>query len=327
MKRKANDLCAKMNAYKIMPYIFLVCIFLSAALLACGCTKKTADSKKGNEPTEVVTEEQNPPQSTPSDDTLEQEPTESDLEPEEEEPEKEEDLLKPLRRFLNKDFSFTVSSEYMHLAVNGITLQITQVTDKNGGWSFISQQKSWDHRTSYESLKTTEYYYCYEGSDLVAYYKIGEDDPRRAVISFTERMDLEIGRKQVVGVSVLLPDYLQNLTVTNTADATFFVFELPVDKVIADSTLLSAYVKNAFYYYGAEYKTEYNSVIICTIEADPETKEPKSASFDFSQIKPYVLSQGAISGEFALQLDLMTMNYTFNFDLAEATEIPDHMIP
>lgn len=131
----------------------------------------------------------------------------------------------------------------------------------------------------------------------------------------------------MIGVPGLLPDYLQDLSVTQTDDAAVFTYTLPIEKILADSTLLAAYIQNVFALSNYEYKPEDQLLIGCTFETDPETFQSKSLSFDFSQLKPYVLTNGAQSGEFALDADFMTMVYTFDYNLPSTIAIPENLIP
>ena len=65
---------------------------------------------------------------------------------------------------------------------------------------------------------------------------------------------------------------------------------------------------------------------MCTLETDPESLRPLKLEFDFSELKPYVLSSGALSGEYAVDIDLMYMRYTFNADFADTISIPDDFL-
>ena len=47
------------------------------------------------------------------------------------------------------------------------------------------------------------------------------------------------------------------------------------------------------------------------------TVRPVRLTADLSEVKPYVLPDGALSAEYAMDLDLVTAVYTFDYDLAE----------
>lgn len=271
------------------------CILLAIVLLFCGCGQDTP----GPENTTVSKTE--PPA-----------PVEPDL--------------GDVKQWLKKDFSFTLSYQYTNLGINGMSQETTQTFAADGSWSFINERKIWDHTANYESQENAEFYYLYEDSQLICYSSIDGSALQRTVVSSREKKEMDDSKAYIVGSPALLPKYLKNLCVTQENTVTVFTFELPVDKVLADSTFLSVFVNNAFILAGQEYKDEYQAVILCTLETDSQTLQPKSLSYDFSQIKPYILSSGAQSGEYALDSDFVTMVYSFDFNLRETTEIPGHLI-
>lgn len=276
-----------------------VCIFLSLALLLCGCAPNTTDSD-----------------TTPTSSTTETNPDPTSQDP-----------LIILKQWLEKDCSFTLAYQYMNLAINGISQETTQVFAADGCWSFKNQRKVWDHTTNYESEENGEFYYGYENSQLICYSTVNGNAPQRAIVTDNVRKEMDDSKAYLIGVPGLLPDYLQDLSFTQTDDVAIFTYTLPVEKVMADSTLLAVYIHNVFALSNYEYEPEGQLLIGCTFETDPETFQPKSLSFDFSQLKPYVLSNGAQSGEFALGADFMTMVYTFDYNLPSTIEIPENLIP
>jgi hypothetical protein len=215
----------------------------------------------------------------------------------------------------------------MNLAINGLSQETTQVFAADGCWSFQNQRKIWDHTANYESEENVEFYYRYEDSQLICYSIVNGNAPQRAVVTENGRKEMDDSKAYMIGVPGLLPDYLQDLSVTQTDDAAILTYTLPVEKVLADSTLLAVYIQNVFALSNYEYEPEGQLLIGCTFETDPETFQPKSLSFDFSQLKPYVLSNGAQSGEFALGADFMTMVYTFDYNLPSTIAIPENLIP
>lgn len=235
--------------------------------------------------------------------------------------------LESVKKWLEEDFSFTMSYHYMDLARHGTSQQTTQVFAADGSWSMINQRKVWNHSTDYNSKEIGEFYYRYENSQLICYSSIDGQAPQRMVVSNGEKAEMDRSKAYLVGAPALLPVYLEGLSVTQTDSATILTFQLPVEKLIADSTVLSVFINNTFTLAGQEYKNEYNAVIFCTLEADPQTLQPKSLSYDFSQLKPYLLSSGAQSGEEVLDSDFITMTYTFDYDLPNSIQIPIHLIP
>lgn len=299
MNRKGTFVHSATDSCRDTLLFQVVCIFLSFILLLCGCapnatgsdTKPTSSTREAN----LDTTSQN--------------------------------SLIVLKQWLKKDCSFTLSYLYMNLAINGMSQETTQTFAADGGWCLINQRKSWDHTTDYESEENAEFYYCYEDSQLICYSIIDGNTPQRAVLNETDQKAMNDSKAYMIGAPGLLPDYLQDLSVAQTDDAAVFTYTLPVEKVLGDSTLLAVYVQNVFALSNYEYEPEDQLLIGCTFETDPETCQPKSLSFDFSQLKPYVLSNGAQSGEFALDTDFMTMIYTFDYKLPSTIAIPENLIP
>ena len=237
-----------------------------------------------------------------------------------------QDPLTALQTWLKKDSSFTVAYQYTNLAINGITQQTEQTFASDGSWYFKNHQESWDHQSGYEAEENAEFYYRYENSQLVCYNSINGDPAQRTVLTPQQKAEIDQSKADIVGVPGLLPDYLQDLSVTSGTDTATIAFKLPVDKVLSDSTFLSTFLESVFYLSDSAYKSEYNAFVLCVFETDPQTFQPKSLTYDFSQIKPYVLSQGAQSGEAVFDIDFVTMSYTFNYDFPDTIEIPAQLI-
>ena len=235
--------------------------------------------------------------------------------------------LASVKKWLEEDFSFTMSYQYMDLAHHGTSQQTTQVFAADGSWSMINQRKVWNHATDYNSQEIGEFYYRYENSQLICYSSIDGKAPQRIAVSNSEKVEMDRSKAYLVGAPALLPKYLEGLSVTQTDTATILTFQLPVEKIIADSTVLAVFINNMFTLAGEEYKSAYNAMIICRLEVTPETLQPKSLSYDFSQLKPYLLSSGAQSGEEALDSDFITMTYTFDYELPGSIQIPERLFP
>lgn len=299
MKRNARCAHSAAGCRKRTHFIPAFFILLSFILLFCGCT-----------PNPTIYDPVTAPSATESgQDTASQDP------------------LTLLQRWLEKDFSFTMSYQYMNLAINGTSQETTQTFAADGGWYFKNHRKVWDHTTDYEAEEDAEFYYCYEDGQLICYSSINKGAPRRGVLSSQERKEMDASKAYLIGAPGLLPDYLQDFSMVQTQDAAVFTYYLPIEQILSDKTLLSSYVHNVFSLSGYEYQQEAKLLIGCTFEADPTTFQPKSLSFDFSQIKPFVLTSGALSGEYALKTDFMTMVYTFDYDLPPTIGLPENLVP
>lgn len=276
-------------------FLQIICIFISVTLFLCGCSQNKVDfgSTLISHDTEITSQ----------------------------------DPLITLKQWLKTDFSFALSYQYMNLAVSGMSQETTQTFATDGSWLFNNRRKIWDHTTNYESEENAEYYYRYENSQLVCYSSIDGNTPQRIVLTEREKTDMDESKSYLVGVYGLLPNYMHNFAVNQSDGVTILNFQLPVEKVLADNTLLSVFVENVFSLSGVEYKSEYNVMIPCSFTVDSQTFQPKSLSYDFAQLKPYVLSNGAQSGEYVFDTDFLTMVYTFDYNLPDTIEIPTHLIP
>lgn len=220
--------------------------------------------------------------------------------------------------------------KYTNLAINGMEQTTEQVFGKDGSWSMVTEHQVWNHRNDQKQEETGRFYYCYEDSQLVCYHDTDGKDLRRTVITDNYREEIEDSKDCMVGLRALMPEYLEGLYVTHPTgnDAiTVLAYWLPVEEVMADVTMLSAYVNNAFGLSGNTYPSEANAGILTILEIDTETCQPISLSYIFHELEPYVLSAGAQSGEAAFDMDFMTMWYTFDYDLPDSAPVPEGMLP
>lgn len=234
--------------------------------------------------------------------------------------------IETVREWLDETFSFRLSLMYMELIRYGFSQDSDMTCAADGSYSMTNLRKNWDHMAEHESEEAAEFYYRYEGNDLVCYMHIGDTDYSRMVLTAEDIQAQADSRLLLVGAPAIAPDYLQDLSVTQTEDAAVFTYRLPLKKLLADSTILSVFVNNALHMSGAKYDEKTDLTIGCTLETDPETYQPRSFVLDFTEIKPLVLSDGALSGEYALDTDLMYMTYTFDYDLPDSVTIPDEAL-
>lgn len=232
-----------------------------------------------------------------------------------------EDDLSILKEQLSQKWNFQISYQYMHLAYNGFSQETIQTYAKDGSFFSSTERSYWDHTQNYEESTWAEYYYRYEDNDLICYFKENGSDSQRSVINAKAQREMEASRLMLVGPDGLLPKYLEDFT--EKAENTCYTFRLPVAEILKDETLLSIFIQNAFILYGSQYDESANISILCTLETESDSLRPIKLEFDFSELKPYVLSSGALSGEYAFDTDLMYMRYTFNSDFADTISIPD----
>ena len=280
-------------------------LFFLCAMLLTGCANSAAPSAESTAVSTIL-----PPETLPATTAAPTQP--------------EKDDLSLLREKLKEVFSFTISYQYMHLAYNGISQEITEKHAQDGSFRFISTTRVWDHTQSYESTDQAEYYYRYEDGIMVCYVCANGAEPQRMTLTKAQEQEIAASKDILVGPDGLLPQYLVDF---RQESETAYSFRLPLDKVVADGTMLSKLVYYAFAMYGSEYDPDWNLFVGVTVEVDPKTMTPASFTFDFSEVKPYVLSDGALSGEYALETDLMYMVFTLDYSLEETISVPDSFIP
>ncbi len=236
----------------------------------------------------------------------------------------QKDDLSVLKEQLSQKWNFQISYQYMHLAYNGFSQETIQTYAKDGSFFSSTERSYWDHTRDYEESTSAEFYYRYEDNNLICYFKENGSDSQRSVINAKALREMEASRLMLVGSDGLLPEYMEDFE--EKTENTVYTFRLPVAEILKDETLLSIFIQNAFTLYGSEYDKKANISIMCTLETEPDSLRPLKLEFDFSELKPYVLSSGAHSGEYALDTDLMYMRYTFNADFADTISIPDDFL-
>lgn len=228
--------------------------------------------------------------------------------------------LQRMKKQLNEEFSFYVSYEYMHLAHNGIAQQMEQIYGKDGSFYFVIARHQWDHTSDYEYMENIEYYYRYENTEMVCYMKEKDGEVSRSVLTEDVIKQMAEDKLKIVGPDTLFPAYLENFTEEMSGEK--YSFNLPVDQILEGESFLSVYLQNVFVLSGNAYDSATEINILCTVETEKDTDRPVKISYDFTELKPYVLSEGALSGEFALDMEPMHMVFEFDYDLPETVEIP-----
>lgn len=235
--------------------------------------------------------------------------------------------LEVVKGWLEETFSFHLSWMYMDLAYYGNSQETDMLYATDGSFRMITQRKSWNHLSGAESEEVAEFYYQYEGDDLVCYMRINDPQFSRGVMSDADLEAMDRDRPRMTGALAIAPDFLQDLELTETADGATFTYRLPLEEVLDSGSILGISLQNAFNQSGKQYDPSTKLSVGCTLETDPETYRPRSLTFDFTEVKPYVLSSGALSGEYALQTDFLTMSYDFNYDLEDTVPIPEEVLP
>lgn len=238
------------------------------------------------------------------------------------------DTLAQIRQSLSQEFSFVVDEMYMDLASDGFSQTICQDSSSDGSFHFRMDFHQWDYLSDYDVTDIKDFYYQYEDNSMVCYAKFNEDAPTRMLMTKNDEADLNATKDQLVGAQALVPDYL-----TDFADAgrdenglQCFTYRLPLSDILSDNTLLSSYISNVCAFFCYTYLSSDDLSVYVTVCTD-DSMRPVSVTHDFSELKPYVLSEGALSGEAAFETDLMHLTYTFDYDLPQSVPVPESFVP
>jgi len=135
---------------------------------------------------------------------------------------------------------------------------------------------------------------------------------------------------QLVGAKGLLPSYMQDFQDAGLDDENGYqryTFDLPLTDVYEGESLISVLVRSAYTMSGTEYDPKADILIGCTFETEPDTLRPVRVTYDLTELKPIVLSDGVLSAEYALKFDAMYLIYQFDYDLAQTFSVPKDFIP
>lgn len=284
--------------------ISLLLVMVAFSILFSGCGEKNeAGHKSESEENSAVTDQQ----------------TEAD-----EEPKKGSDPLERIAEQLENDVSFEVSYEYMNLAINGYSMLTQQQYGKDGSFHFSVDGRQWDHRYAFEDKNTAEYYYRYEEDAFVCYWKIGDDEVSRETLDDDLLEEMAADKKNIIGFDALFPSYMEDFTETIIGEE--YTFRMPVDAILEDDSYLSNFLNGTFTLSGSKYDPSLKLNVYCTCIVEKDTFRPIKISYDFSEVKPHVLSDGALSGEWAMNSDFLYMYYEFEYNLPESVQIPEDFL-
>lgn len=242
-----------------------------------------------------------------------------------------DDVLGPIASWLKENCSFSISYQYMNLARYGISQETEQEYATDGSFRFVTTRRQWNYASNYEYTETKQFYYRYENGILVCYMQQNDEKPTRTVPSAAVLTEMQTSKAMLVGPDGLLPSYLEEACALEQNDETGYAeysFRVPLDKLLeAGDTLLSVFVNNVFSITGVDPVCAADVNIVCKIEAEVDTMRPVKITYDFTELKPYVFSDGALSAEYAFDTDLMYLTYTFDHSLVETIPVPDALIP
>lgn len=285
----------------------LIPLMLCCVVLLWGCgTVEPEKITAGCETTSETTEQPEPVSSTQEPDT--------------------EAKLEAVREQLGDGAcTFSLSQMFQNFAKNGFSSTITQTQAQDGSFSFVTQNRIWDHQENTDQTSAAAFYYIYEDKQLVCYVSYDGGEWERSEIDLQSRVSLNLSRANMVGAQALLPQELTDLEEAEPDEQgnPQLTFRVPVETVMQGANMQASYLNRVFSAQGVAYDAEWGLYLTCTVSYDAETFRPIRLSVDYSEVKPYVLTDGALSAEFAFDTDLMTTVYEFSFALPETTSLPE----
>ena len=231
-----------------------------------------------------------------------------------------------IRAWLKEDMSYRVNARFMNLAINGMEHEIVQETGRDGSFHFVSRFKMWNHQADWEDEEKAEYYYRYEGDELACYMRIDDGELSRGAFAAEEAESFLEMRDLMAGQQALLPYGVEDFARSDLPapeGQTAYTYGIPLSRIRSGGTMIASFLDNAFALAGKEMASEEGVSVQCTMLVDEESLQPVSVSFTFDELKPRLLSAGALSGEYALDVDLMTLEYEFDYRIPDQIEIPE----
>jgi len=229
-----------------------------------------------------------------------------------------------IKSALENDFSFTISYEYTNFPIYGISQHVEQLYGADDSFRFYCESRQWDYRNGYEFEENAEYYYQYEDDVFVCYMTVNGGEVIRTEIPQDGLQSMFENKWRMVGSDALLPAYFEAFT--EEVKGELYTFKLPVGKVLEGDSYLSVFTNNMFKLSGNEYDSSLELNILCSCKVEKGSYRPIEISYDFTEIKPYVLTSGAMSGEYALDANFVSMIYEFDYDLPQTISVPDKFL-
>ncbi|MBQ6585384.1 MAG: hypothetical protein IJH83_01080 [Coriobacteriales bacterium] len=226
-----------------------------------------------------------------------------------------------IREQLDRDYSFTMSMSYVDLGLQGIEQNISQETARDGSFVFETSTHQWWHPSDYDSTSAAIFYYRYEGDDFVCYQQIDGKSTRTAMTE-PQVADLRRSYEQMLSGSALLPDYISDFHETTPAGAAgerTFEFTFALEDLRGGATLLTARIDTVASMFGKDLYSVPGMSVRGLLTTDSNLR-PLSLSYDLSEVGAYAQTSLVWSEE---PMDLISFEYTFDFDLADHIEIPE----
>lgn len=239
----------------------------------------------------------------------------------------QDEVLQLLRKQMDVPHSYVIEQVYNDYLYYEYSQTTTQEMALDGSW-YYKVERSYEYPLQdYSSNSTVEFYYVYEDDKLVCYLKDQDGKISSQVIDDSLLEQIKKDGEVIDSGYTMYPQYLTDFQHIGTDEETgleCYTFNLSVENILKETSLASQLIELSMESYKTTYKDIYDLNVQCTVLADPITMQTISYKMDFEELKPYVLSDGAISAEYALPfLELFYVKYTFDYQLEETTVLPD----
>lgn len=227
--------------------------------------------------------------------------------------------LEVIRQWLTEPCSFCVSTHYHYFPFYGVDQELRQVHGQDGSFNFRITVRQWNNSTNSDNTTHDYFHYRYEGNDYVCYY---QNEQARMLVSADDLKSMERDKLRIVGPDALLPRELSNLreeAMDLETGYRVFLWEAPLSTLLHTGSYFSIFVYNAASWSDASLDGK-DPILGFTLLVEPETLQPRELTVDFTEVKPLLFSDGALSGEFAMDIDLLSAGIRFNYDLAASVE-------
>lgn len=286
----------------------ILCILALCGMLFAGCSQTGQTAQ----PTETVTQ----PTET---ETRQTEPMQTQMTVNE--------ILAEAAKWLEKDCNFIMTYRFMNPGVCGMQLRSEQMFGEDGSRAVVTVRQVQYPGEQEIQTGIGEFYYRYEGSEYVCYSRIDDQTPQRGVVTDQDLKQMNADKALLVGAPCLMPDYLSGLALTDAGVEEMIVLSywLPLDKILTDSTFVSAFVNNAFGVSGKTRPLDSDASIFVLFQLDATTCQPMALTCYFNEVRSYLLPESALTGEVLEDQELMIVDYRFDYDLVDSVPVPGEM--
>ncbi len=293
-------------------------VLLCAILLLCGCTKQTEIEETKQVSSEIT--------SALSSETKENEATEMITEPTESTKINDKDVPSILREALTEITSFSMQERIMELISAGFERECTQTMAADGSFHFTADSRQWNYNYDQDSTQQVEYYYQYEDGVMTCYYRIDGGQLMKNTLTKQMEAEIEASFQMIAGPDTLIPMYLENFQYAGIDEESglfMFTFDLPISEIERASDKNADFLSIVISFSGVESTDEFSDLAVkCTLWVEPEDMRPVHLRQSYEELKPYILTNGTISGEYALEFEAIYLDYVLGYDVIEKIEIP-----